>query len=300
MTGEVQTPHRSRPGRGDFGWGLGRLFPEAVQEQKRSAGQAVSGASVRLLDGAESFTAELLSNADGVVLVLDSQSGALERNRQSLADLREHMKDNRLDPARVPIVLQLNKRDLPSAMDPAQLLDELGLAGADYVEAVASEGRGVMETLKQATRAVVEAVQRDARTGDGRITRGSESGLELLVLAFLHRDGMERFLERLISQQGGLFDYYFSATTLGFWVLWMSVFGGTAIHQVIADGFTGAQEAPLELKLFKMLGELPLASITKAVTRFESWPACKLKVQLPLASEGAVPKKVSPSPPGSL
>lgn len=48
-------------------------------------------------------------------------------------------------------------------------------------------------------------------------------------------------------------------------VLWMSVFGGTAIHQVIADGFTGAQDAPLELKLFKMLGGLPLASITSFV-----------------------------------
>jgi betaine/carnitine transporter, BCCT family len=48
-------------------------------------------------------------------------------------------------------------------------------------------------------------------------------------------------------------------------VLWMSVFGGTAIHQVISDGFTGAQDAPLELKLFKMLGELPLASITSFV-----------------------------------
>ncbi|MFV0515441.1 MAG: BCCT family transporter [Jhaorihella sp.] len=48
-------------------------------------------------------------------------------------------------------------------------------------------------------------------------------------------------------------------------VLWMSVFGGTAIHQVIADGFTGAQDAPLELKLFKMLGELPLASITSFI-----------------------------------
>jgi BCCT family betaine/carnitine transporter len=48
-------------------------------------------------------------------------------------------------------------------------------------------------------------------------------------------------------------------------VLWMSVFGGTAIHQVIADGFTGAQDASLELKLFKMLGELPLASITSFV-----------------------------------
>ena len=48
-------------------------------------------------------------------------------------------------------------------------------------------------------------------------------------------------------------------------VLWMSVFGGTAIHQVVADGFTGAQDAPLELKLFRMLGELPLASITSFV-----------------------------------
>lgn len=48
-------------------------------------------------------------------------------------------------------------------------------------------------------------------------------------------------------------------------VLWMSVFGGTAIHQVIADGYTGAQDAPLELKLFKMLGELPLSSITSFV-----------------------------------
>ncbi|MBK0328394.1 BCCT family transporter [Rhodobacteraceae bacterium F11138] len=48
-------------------------------------------------------------------------------------------------------------------------------------------------------------------------------------------------------------------------VLWMSVFGGTAIQQVVVDGFTGAQDAALELKLFKMLGELPLASITSFV-----------------------------------
>lgn len=45
-------------------------------------------------------------------------------------------------------------------------------------------------------------------------------------------------------------------------VLWMSVFGGTALHQVISDGYTAAQDAPLELKLFKMLDVLPLASIT--------------------------------------
>ncbi len=48
-------------------------------------------------------------------------------------------------------------------------------------------------------------------------------------------------------------------------VLWMSVFGGVAIQQVILDGYTAAQEAPLELKLFKMLDELPLTSITSFI-----------------------------------
>jgi BCCT family betaine/carnitine transporter len=48
-------------------------------------------------------------------------------------------------------------------------------------------------------------------------------------------------------------------------VLWMSVFGGAAIHQVLAEGYTAAQDAPLELKLFRMLAELPLAAITSFI-----------------------------------
>jgi len=48
-------------------------------------------------------------------------------------------------------------------------------------------------------------------------------------------------------------------------VLWMSVFGGVAIHQVLSDGYTAAQEAALELKLFKMLDVLPLAGITSLI-----------------------------------
>lgn len=48
-------------------------------------------------------------------------------------------------------------------------------------------------------------------------------------------------------------------------VLWMSVFGGTAIQQVIQDGLTTVTSAPLELKLFKMLAALPLAEITSLV-----------------------------------
>ena len=48
-------------------------------------------------------------------------------------------------------------------------------------------------------------------------------------------------------------------------VMWMSVFGGTAIQQVIVDGYTGAQDAVLELQLFRMLEALPLTTITSLV-----------------------------------
>ncbi|MDQ2092970.1 BCCT family transporter [Rhodalgimonas zhirmunskyi] len=48
-------------------------------------------------------------------------------------------------------------------------------------------------------------------------------------------------------------------------VLWMSVFGGAAIFQVLNDGYTAAQDAALELKLFKMLAELPLTQITSVI-----------------------------------
>jgi BCCT family betaine/carnitine transporter len=44
----------------------------------------------------------------------------------------------------------------------------------------------------------------------------------------------------------------------------MTALGGTAIDQ-LANGFTGVQDAALELQLFVMLGQLPLASITSFI-----------------------------------
>ncbi|MFD1913686.1 BCCT family transporter [Halodurantibacterium flavum] len=48
-------------------------------------------------------------------------------------------------------------------------------------------------------------------------------------------------------------------------VLWMTALGGTAITQVVNDGFTGVQEAALEIQLFEMLSQLPLTAITSLV-----------------------------------
>jgi BCCT family betaine/carnitine transporter len=52
-------------------------------------------------------------------------------------------------------------------------------------------------------------------------------------------------------------------------VMWMSVFGGTAISQMVNDGYTGVQQtitewAP-ELSLFAMLDQLPLSGFTSIV-----------------------------------
>lgn len=48
-------------------------------------------------------------------------------------------------------------------------------------------------------------------------------------------------------------------------VLWMTAFGSTALGQFINEGFTGVEEAALELKLFAMLGQLPLTEISSFV-----------------------------------
>ncbi|CZF77694.1 BCCT family transporter [Grimontia kaedaensis] len=48
-------------------------------------------------------------------------------------------------------------------------------------------------------------------------------------------------------------------------VLWMTAFGGTAISQLVNDGYTAVTEAALPLQLFAMLDALPLASITSFI-----------------------------------
>ena len=48
-------------------------------------------------------------------------------------------------------------------------------------------------------------------------------------------------------------------------VLWMTVFGGTAISQYVNEGYQAVVNADLPVKLFAMLDDLPLSSITSLV-----------------------------------
>ncbi|HXE75263.1 MAG TPA: GTPase domain-containing protein [Candidatus Xenobia bacterium] len=90
----------------------------------------------------------ILKGADGVVFVADSQEERMDANMETLDGLQEHLKEHGLDFQTIPYVLQLNKRDLPSALPVDELQKQLQLKGEPIVEAVAFQGNGVFETLK--------------------------------------------------------------------------------------------------------------------------------------------------------
>lgn len=48
-------------------------------------------------------------------------------------------------------------------------------------------------------------------------------------------------------------------------VLWMTAFGGTAINQLVTDGYQAVTQADLPIKLFIMLDALPMAEITSLI-----------------------------------
>src|SRR6476646_8520383 len=55
----------------------------------------------------------VLRDADGVVFVADSQSAICELNINSLEILKTNLRINRIDPSKIALVFQYNKRDLP-------------------------------------------------------------------------------------------------------------------------------------------------------------------------------------------
>ncbi|HEY9282053.1 MAG TPA: GTPase domain-containing protein [Pyrinomonadaceae bacterium] len=102
----------------------------------------------------------ILKGVDGVVFVADSQEERMDANIESLYNLEENLKANGYDLAKIPYVLQLNKRDLPSAIPAAELVAELRRGDEDVHEAVASKGVGVFDTLKSVAKQVLSELRK--------------------------------------------------------------------------------------------------------------------------------------------
>ena len=96
----------------------------------------------------------VLSRADGVVFVADSQRTQSTNNGESFDNLAENLARVGLDLARLPLVVQFNKRDLPDILPE----DEIGkrYSGAPWplIFSAAAHGLGVRETFAALLHAV--------------------------------------------------------------------------------------------------------------------------------------------------
>jgi signal recognition particle receptor subunit beta len=97
----------------------------------------------------------ILKGVDGIVFVADSQEARMDANVESIRNLKENLKAHGVSIDKVPYVLQLNKRDLPTAVPVPEIERALRIKNEPVFEAVASRGTGVFETLKSTVKAVL-------------------------------------------------------------------------------------------------------------------------------------------------
>ncbi|HPC83119.1 MAG TPA: hypothetical protein P5234_06610 [Thermoanaerobaculaceae bacterium] len=102
----------------------------------------------------------ILKGVDGVIFVADSQEARQDANLESLDNLRINLRENGFDLATVPYALQLNKRDMPTAMPYDLMFRELNVKGEPTFEAVATKGIGVFETLKAVAKQVLHELSK--------------------------------------------------------------------------------------------------------------------------------------------
>jgi signal recognition particle receptor subunit beta len=99
-------------------------------------GQVIHNATRRLV----------LSGADGVAFIADSQKSETKANAEAFVNLKQNLKENGLD-KKIPTLIQFNKRDLPD-IRPDQEIDMLASRGKEPVyKAIATRGVGVLETF---------------------------------------------------------------------------------------------------------------------------------------------------------
>ncbi|MEJ2503096.1 MAG: GTPase domain-containing protein, partial [Gemmatimonadota bacterium] len=100
----------------------------------------------------------ILKGVDGIVFVADSQAERMDANLASMQNLYENLSEYGYDPRQLPMVLQYNKRDLPSRIPMEELGAQLNPANLEEYEAVATAGEGVFDTLRAVSKLVIKAL----------------------------------------------------------------------------------------------------------------------------------------------
>jgi signal recognition particle receptor subunit beta len=140
----------------------------------------------------------VLSNADGVVFVADSQVSRLDANLESLDNLVSNLESYNLDPDEFPVVYHYNKRDLEEIMTIEALEKALNKRGCPSLGTCALTGENVYQGLELITKEVLRDLkQRDVLARQDRPTpvapedkivfKKTEAGLSSQVQAISER-----------------------------------------------------------------------------------------------------------------
>jgi small GTP-binding protein len=90
----------------------------------------------------------VLTGADAVVFVADSDINRSAENKESLKNMFDNLAELSFDMENFPFILQYNKRDLKTAMPLERLEEELNARGVPSYQAIALEGLGVFASLR--------------------------------------------------------------------------------------------------------------------------------------------------------
>lgn len=102
----------------------------------------------------------VLQGADGVVFVADSQNSRMDANIKAVREMKENLRALGNELQGVPFVLQCNKRDLSDIAPVPVMRRKLECEDVPCFATVATEGKGVFDTLKAIINLVVAQAQK--------------------------------------------------------------------------------------------------------------------------------------------
>jgi hypothetical protein len=109
----------------------------------------------------------VLSRADGVIFVADSQTNQQDNNAIAFGNLEENLEKVGLDIDTVPMAVQFNKRDLPYVVDEAELQSWWAeTPWAPLAMASALKGEGVLPTFRTLLERLYTRVDEEFRLAD--------------------------------------------------------------------------------------------------------------------------------------
>lgn len=102
---------------------------------------------------------EILRGTDAVVFVADARKEREQNNIESLLDLEGLLKDDGLEMAEMPMVIQVNRTDDVYARNAERVVYDLNPYGFPVIEAVARDSKGVLEAHEQVTTVTVNRIR---------------------------------------------------------------------------------------------------------------------------------------------